>query len=214
MPPFPLRLFVLAAGRRALVPRPQQDDHRLRDGRNPPLRPCRSRPSRRVAPGTLLSRNQAMGRLGGPGRPSGDGVRRRSRDRDLSGPRRRSRNPRGRRTDPGLAPSDAGGDAARCVEGEGGRPAALPNRPWDRSVGCGTPNGLSDSRLSLSLTSLGCISPRDIQVVPVARPTPNSPEGESGSYSTELTWFSAITQRPSTLRKRRVLMPSCGLPPP
>src|SRR3954468_10712834 len=35
-----------------------------------------------------------------------------------------------------------------------------------------------------------------------------------GAGSTELTWLSAITQRPPTLRNRRVLMPSWGLPPP
>jgi len=38
--------------------------------------------------------------------------------------------------------------------------------------------------------------------------------GDSGFASFELTWLRAITQRPSTLRNRRVLIPSWGLSPP
>jgi len=47
-----------------------------------------------------------------------------------------------------------------------------------------------------------------------AWPTRHSPEGERGLTSRELTWLSAITQWPSTLRISRVLIPSCGWPPP
>ena len=39
-------------------------------------------------------------------------------------------------------------------------------------------------------------------------------EDRAGATSAELTWLSAITQCPSTLRMRRVLIPSCGRPPP